>query len=38
MKDLLALIQLKFLNKNYMKLIEKKLKRIKILMKLTKFL
>ena len=36
-KELLALIQLKCLNKNYIKLIGKKLKRIKTLMKLTKF-
>ena len=36
-KELLALIQLKCLNKNYMKLIGRKLKRIKTLMKLTKF-
>ena len=35
-KELLALIQLKCLNKSYMKLIGKKLKRIKALMKLTK--
>ena len=35
--ELLALIQLKCADKNYMKLIEKKLKRIKTLMKLTNF-